>query len=107
MSNATSSAVVFYPGPEVPMSREDLAHTVGRALESSQPLAAALRQILAQRLAHATVRAADERLTEREAGHAAGRIAELSSLQGEIEGSLRAARELSTRTPPEQRRAKR
>ena len=100
------TTVVYYPAPGAPLARAELAKAIGTALVGNTKLEQAVRQMMAERLARATVRAADEELTERDAGHAGGRLAELLSLQGEFAACVRAAEELAPRKPlKESRRA--
>lgn len=80
--------VVYYPKPEKIYSVEEMRE-VFAPISGQDPLGCVLRQILQQRLANATVDAAAVQATEREAGHAAGRIQELMDLTSEIFGFLK------------------
>lgn len=79
-----NKCVVWYAAPEAPLGAGELAEVLGKTLGSQPRLAAAYRQVLAERLAAATVEASRADLPERAAGHAAGRLAELMSLQREL-----------------------
>ena len=81
------SAVVYYPAASTPLSHADLRATFA-TLHRSDPLPRALNQILSERLAAATIACTAPRLSEREAGLCAGRIAEIASLQAELAGYL-------------------
>lgn len=89
--------VVYYPSPEQALSRPELEHVIGSALDASPKLAQAFRQLLGERLARATVENAQPDLLERAAGHAAGRTAEVLSLQHELANTVKAVRELKTK----------
>jgi hypothetical protein len=79
--------IVYYPDPGKVYTREDLMEVFSR-YGSSDPLVAALRQICQARFAQAAVDSADASLTERQAGHAAGRIQEITDLRDELLGYL-------------------
>jgi hypothetical protein len=98
------SIVVYYPAAETPLTREELSQAIGTVLDANPKMAQAFRQILGERLARATVEAAQPELTERSAGHAGGRLAEIASLQHEIANCIKQARELNgsrTKRSPE------
>lgn len=90
--------VVYYPSAETPLARGELEHIVGTALDSNPKLLQAFRQLLGERLARATVECAQPDLAERAAGHAGGRVAEVTSLQHELANAVKAVRELKTKT---------
>lgn len=86
-----NTAPVFLQiGPKA-MTREEIAEAFA-PLSVSDPLARALLQILAERQIQATVSSTDPRLSEREAGIAAGRITEVLDLSREVLGLLRATK---------------
>ena len=89
---------IYYPAPEAPLAPPELAQVLGAALDGNPKLAAAVRQMLQQRLARATVESSLPKLSEREAGHAGGRLAEITGLQHELAGYVRHAAELRGRT---------
>lgn len=93
-----SAPIVYYPAPETPFTREQLAEVIGTAFDANPRLLAAFRQMHGEHLARATVAAAEVDLSERAAGHAGGRIAEITSLQHELANHLAAARELRAAT---------
>lgn len=88
------SPVAWYAAPETPLGAGELAERIGAAMVLQPKLEAAFRQLLAERLASATVASVDGRLSEREAGIAAGRLAEIMSLQGELAKCRRMAEEI-------------
>jgi hypothetical protein len=92
------SAIVYYPAPETPLTREQIAEVIGTALDANPRLLQAFRQLHGEALARATVACADLDLSERAAGHAGGRIAEITSLQHSLAHHLAAARELRKAT---------
>lgn len=106
MASETQATVVYYPAAETPLSREEMAQVLGSALDGSAKLHQAVRQLLGQRLANATVECADAKLGEREAGHAGGRVAEIISLQNEIQNALKYARELRGKADKPKREAR-
>lgn len=89
--------IVYYPAAEKPLTPPELAATIGGALDGNPKLEQAFRQVLAQRLARATVECAVVDLDERGAGHAGGRAAEVLSLQHELANYASQARELRGR----------
>ena len=95
MENPT---VVYYPTPETPLTRPEIEHIVGTALDGNPKLVHAFRQMLGERLARASVQCADQDLSERAAGHAGGRVQELMSLQHEIANCVKGAREVRAKT---------
>jgi hypothetical protein len=103
--------IIYYPAPETVLSREEIALAVGAALDGNPKLLQAFRQLLAQHLAAATSEAAQSRMSEREAGHAGGRLAEILGLQHELANYVKAASEIrggeTGRLPGGQGRARR
>lgn len=103
--------IIYYPAPETVLSREELALVIGAALDANPKLLQAFRQLLAEHLARATSAAALERMSEREAGHAAGLLAEILGLQHELANHVKAAGEIRGRVdgkpPAGQGRARR
>lgn len=97
--------IIYYPTAETPLAPDEIAATIGAALDGNPKLEQAFRQLLAQRLAFASVECAEVNLGERPAGHAGGRVAEVLHLQHELAQATKAARELrgretgSTRPP--------
>jgi hypothetical protein len=86
--------IVYYPAPE-PLTNEEMVSTIGLALDANPRLQQAMRQFLQERLARAAVENAQPDLTERAAGHASGRLAEILSLQRELANYTNRARELA------------
>lgn len=84
--------IVYYPAPEQPLAPAELAQVIGSALDGHPKLEAAFRQVLAQRLARATVECADQALDPRAAGHAGGRVCEVLNLQNELANYVQQAR---------------
>lgn len=78
-----SVKTVYFIVPEPPLIREEVQAAFSK-LHPSDPLARALRQIVQERVAMAVSDCTSEKFTERAAGHAAGRLAELLELQGEL-----------------------
>jgi hypothetical protein len=83
----TKTQIVYYPAPQKIYAPEEVRE-VFAPLAPGDPLAVVLRQILQQRLANAMVDAATVKATEREAGHAGGRIQELMDLSSELFGYM-------------------
>lgn len=81
--------IIYYPAPAKFYSEDDLREIFSRYSETD-PLAMALKQIFQVRFADAAVEAAALNLTERQAGHAGGRIAEISAFREEILGYMNA-----------------
>jgi hypothetical protein len=79
--------VVYYPAPEKVYTREDLADIFTR-FSVHDPIMLALRQVFQARFASAALDAANAKLTEREAGHAGGRIQEIADFREEILGYM-------------------
>ena len=77
-------SVVWYAAPEKPLGAGELAEVLGLLLTTQPKVKQALRQVLGERLGRASLDSMDTRLTERAAGHGAGRMAELASLQNEL-----------------------
>lgn len=77
------SHVIYYPTAATPLSPEELRAEFAK-LAPRDPIVRALMQVLTERLAAATVLATSPALNEREAGHVAGRLAEIASLQAEL-----------------------
>lgn len=78
---------IHYTIAERPLTADEIAAEFFR-LGRRDAFARALTQILQERLAAATVEASAPRATEREAGHTAGRLAELIGLQNEFAALL-------------------
>jgi hypothetical protein len=79
--------VVYYPAPEKIYTNEELGEIFAR-FSVHDPILVALRQVFQARFASAALDAANPRLTEREAGHAGGRIQEIADFREEILGYL-------------------
>lgn len=86
---APAPVVLFYPFPGKIYTRGEIAEIFGR-LGPLDPVVVALRLICQLRFEAAARDAAAQKLTEREAGHAGGRIEEITSFRDEIMGYLRA-----------------
>lgn len=71
-----STKAVYFIETEKPLGREDIEKLFAK-MGPRDPIPRALRQILLERVAAATVDVTAEKLTEREAGIAAGRLSEL------------------------------
>lgn len=84
--------IVYLAAPERQLTETQLREVFGR-FAARDDIILALRQILQQRFAQAAIDAADATLTERAAGHAGGRIQELSEITTEISGYLQGAGE--------------
>lgn len=82
--------IVYLAAPEKILSEGQLRETFAQ-YSSGDAIIVAFRQILQQRFAQAAIDAADAKLSEREAGHAGGRIQELTELTTEFTGYLQAA----------------
>lgn len=93
----SETTFVYYPAAEQMLAPAELAQVLGTALESNPKLEQAVRQVLAQRLARATVECGLVALDERAAGHAGGRVAEILSVQHELANYVKQARELAGR----------
>lgn len=70
------------------MNQSEIKDTFSR-FSASDPVPTALRAILNQRLVAATDDVCNPALSERAAGHAAGRISEITDLQGQINDLLK------------------
>lgn len=79
----STTKVIFYPVPEKRLTPAEIAQEMGK-LGSRDALWLALMQVLQERLASAVVESAEVVMTERASGHAAGRIAEITSFQEEL-----------------------
>ena len=82
--------VIFITNPGRNLSASDIAEVLGRLSRSDEQWNA-LVQILQRRLYSATIDASSASITEREAGHAGGRISEISDLMGELASYLDSA----------------
>jgi hypothetical protein len=100
---APDPIIVYYPSPD-PLTNEEMVSVIGLALDANPRLQQAVRQFLQEHLARATVESAQADLSERAAGHAAGRLAEILSLQRELANYATKARELAG--PAGRRRAR-
>lgn len=79
--------IVFAPTPGRALSPDEIAAIIGRISRSDEQWNA-LYQILQRRLYSASIDAAQPSMTEREAGHAGGRIHEISAFMGELASYL-------------------
>lgn len=75
--------VVYYPSPGKVFSPAELRDIFSR-FSVNDPIILALRQIFQARFASAALDAATPNLTERAAGHAGGRIAEITDFRNEL-----------------------
>lgn len=82
--------LVFAPTPGPALPQDQIASIIGRISRSDEQWNA-LYQILQRRLYSAAIDAAQPLMTEREAGHAGGRIHEISSFMGELASYLDAS----------------
>lgn len=73
----------YYPAPEKTFTKDDLKEIFGLTGKHDD-ISLALRQILQTRLAIATTDSANPALSERAAGHAGGRIQEITDLMSEL-----------------------
>src|SRR4051812_3653996 len=78
-----SAQIVYYPAPPKVYSPEEMREIFSR-FHVNDPVIAVLRQIFQVRFANAATDAAAEALTERQAGHAGGRIAEITDFRREL-----------------------
>lgn len=83
--------VYAYPSSEKVYSAEEMRE-VFSAYSLTDPVIVVLRQIFQTRFGLAAIDCASTDLSERQAGHAGGRIAELSDFREEILGYLSDAR---------------
>jgi hypothetical protein len=79
--------IIFAPTPGKPLTEQDIAAIIGRLSRSDEQWNA-LYQLLQRRLYGAVIDGATARLTEREAGHAAGRVSELTDLMAQLASYL-------------------
>ena len=84
--------IVYYPAPERAFTPEQVMDVMARHA-GNDDIVMVMRFLLQQRLAVATATAAEAKLTEREAGHAGGRIEELTNFQWQITQLIEATRE--------------
>lgn len=75
--------VVYYPSPGKVFTREELIEIFSR-FSVNDSVILALRQIFQARFASAALDAATPNLTERAAGHAGGRISEITDFRNEL-----------------------
>lgn len=80
---APGREVVFYPFPGKVYTRQEIADIFAR-FGPLDPVILALRLLCQLRYEAAANEAATPRLSEREAGHAGGRIAEINGFRDEI-----------------------
>lgn len=86
---STPTQIVYYPAPVKVYSTEEMRDIFSR-FNVNDPVISALRQIFQTRFAQASLDAAALRMTEREAGHAGGRIQEITDFRAELLGYLEA-----------------
>lgn len=104
MSDAVK--IVYYPSTGKVYTPAELSD-VFRKFSVHDEAIAALRQIFQVRFARAAIDAANLNLSERAAGHAGGRIQEISEFREEILGYLAAADPVSGEPPPPARSGRR
>lgn len=75
---------IYYPSAETPMTNDEIALELAQ-LAKKDRLWQALMQTLQERLAMATVDSTEVELTERSAGHAAGRLFEITQIQERLD----------------------
>lgn len=75
--------IVYYPAPSKVYSKEEL-RGIFSAFHPNDPIIAAIKQLFQVRFANAALDAAQPKLSEREAGHAGGRIQEVTDFRDEI-----------------------
>ncbi|MEO6567219.1 MAG: hypothetical protein ABIO94_00540 [Opitutaceae bacterium] len=75
--------IVYYPSPPKVYSPEEMREIFSR-FHVNDPVIAVLKQIFQVRFANAAIDAAGEALSERQAGHAGGRIAEITDFRREL-----------------------
>jgi hypothetical protein len=80
--------IVYYPAPPKVYSKEDM-RGIFSAFHPNDPIIAAITQIFQVRFANAALDAAQTKLSEREAGHAGGRIQEITDFRDEILSFMR------------------
>lgn len=80
---SSGARIVYFPAAEKVYSPEELKEIFSR-YAVGDTLEVALRQIFQQRFASAAIDAATVNLTERAAGHAAGRIQEVLDFRDEL-----------------------
>jgi hypothetical protein len=79
----SSAQIVYYPAPPKVYSPEEMREVFSR-FHTNDPVIAVLKQIFQVRFANAAIDAAALALTEREAGHVGGRIAEITDFRREL-----------------------
>lgn len=82
--------IVFVPGVAKPMPDDEINRALA-GLEENHPAWVALNQILLFRWAMAAGESCDKTLSERAAGHAAGRLEEVTALSDELTRRRQAA----------------
>jgi hypothetical protein len=82
--------IIFAPTPGRQLKPEEVAAIIGRLSRSDEQWNA-LYHVMQRRLMNAAVDSSDPRLSDREAGHAGGRVSEILDLMGELSGYLDAA----------------
>jgi len=80
---SASPKIIYYPSPGKVYSPEELRELFSK-LSVNDPLIVALRQLFQARFAMAAIDAAEPTLTERQAGHAGGRIQEITDFRDEF-----------------------
>lgn len=96
--------IVYYPAPPKAYSKEELREIFCK-FHVNDPIIAAIKQIFQVRFANASLDAAQLRLTEREAGHAGGRIHEITDFREELLSYLRTREpDAAGNTPATQRK---
>jgi hypothetical protein len=84
-----SAKTVYFIESQPPLTRDEIAKLFGK-MHERDPVPRALRQIVQERIAQATSDNTNPKMTEREAGHAAGRLTELLDLATELTELVRA-----------------
>jgi hypothetical protein len=100
-----SANIVYYPAPPKVYSPEEMREIFSR-FHVNDPVIAVLKQIFQVRFANAAIDAAAEGLSERQAGHAGGRIAEITDFRRELLAYLKQIDSDSPTPRPDARRKK-
>ena len=87
MPTPAPTKIIFSAAPGKPLQDKDVAEILGR-IGRHDELYAALHHLLRRRLYSAAIDAAGMDMSERAAGHAGGRISEISDLMGELASYL-------------------
>jgi len=82
---ASAPVAVYYPFPGKVYTSQQIAEIFAR-FDKNDPVILAIRLICQLRFERAARDAATPRITDREAGHAGGRIEEITSFRDEILG---------------------